>query len=174
MSNENSVSLLFRRIDHTSFTTYSIDIFSSLLFCLGIIGNIFGLFLFSSSRRSRRISSVYVVLATSSSIINLLCVIRYASILHSLSRKYLQHIVGHVWWACKCFELSFCFRVISSWITLYWMFERLLCVSKQLKSYFNVWKSYKIIFSLPLILILLILISVIGPPVYMFQPNVRE
>lgn len=174
MSDESSITLLFRRINRSTLHTHLIDIVSSLLFVLGIVGNVLGLFLFSSSRRSRRISSSYVILATSSSIVNLLCVVRYAFILHSVSRKHLQHLVGHVWWACKGYELSFCIRVISSWITLYWMFERLLCVSKRLRSCFNAWKSYKIIFPFPFILLLLILISVIGPPVYMFQPDVRR
>ena len=173
MLDENTASLLFRPVDKFAVHTYFIDILSVILFLLGITGNVLGLFLFSSSRRSRRISSIYVTLATSSSIVNLLCVIRYTCFLHSISRELLRQFVGQTWWACKFFAFSFSFRVISSWITLFWMFERLLCVSKRLKSCFNSWKSYKIIFSVPFTLILLILISVIGPPVYMFQPDVR-
>jgi hypothetical protein len=144
----------------------------TILLILGIVGNVSGLFIFSSSRRTWRISSIYACLATCSSITNLFCVIRYASILHSTSRHFLFQLVGHKWWACKVYEFSFSFRVISSWITLFWMFERLICVSTTLKTCFNRWISYKFQFIIPIIIVIIILGCVIGPPVYMFQPKV--
>lgn len=99
-----------------------------ILVILGLIGNILGLCIFCSSRRTWRISSVYVYLATSTSIINIFCVFRYALILHSKSRIILRELVGHIWLACKIYEFSFAFRIISSWITLFWMFD--MCFKK--------------------------------------------
>ena len=74
--------------------TKLIDILTIILVILGIAGNILGLLIFSSSRRFRRISAVYVHLATYSSIANLFCVIRYASILHSTTRIFLRQLIG--------------------------------------------------------------------------------
>ncbi len=116
---------------HVSFRTRIKNISCIILFILGVMGNVLGLVIFSSSCRFRRISTVYVYLATWSSITNLLCVIRYASILHSTSRYFLRQLVGETWWTCKSYEFSFSFRVISSWITLFWMFERLICVPRR-------------------------------------------
>ena len=145
-----------------------------LLFVLGVIGNVLGLFIFSSSRRSWRISSSYAHLATFSSITNLLCLIRYAPILHSSSRQILSELIGRDWWACKIYEFSFSFRLISSWINLFWMLERVICVSKRLQTWVKRWNLYKLKFFLPLLLITMILGCVIGLPVYMFQPQILE
>ncbi|CAF1308468.1 unnamed protein product [Rotaria sordida] len=141
---------------------------------LGFIGNILGLFVFWSSRRTWQVSSAYVYLATSCSITNLLCVIRYVSLLHSRFRNILYELVGQIWWACKVYEFAFSFRVISSWITLFWMFERLMCVSKKLRACFNKCNSYQLKFIIPILLILTILSCVIGPPVYMFEPQILD
>jgi hypothetical protein len=174
MSDGKHVPLLFRKVNVLSFQTRLLDTVCNILFILGIIGNVLGLLIFPSSRRSWRISSVYVYLATCSSITNLLCLIRYASILHTTSRDILCELIGKIYWACKIYELSFSFRVISSWITLFWMFERLMCVSLRLRTFFNQWNLYKFNFIIPIIIIMIILGSIIGPPVYMFQPQILE
>lgn len=146
-----------------------IDAFYIILAVLGIIGNLFGLFLFSSSRRTWRISSVYACLATCSSLTNLLCVIRYTSILHSTTRDLLRRWIGQNWWACKIYEFSFSFRVISSWITLFWMFERVTCLSTKIRILSKHCCSPRLEFLTCLIIITTILSCVIGPPVYMYQ-----
>ena len=167
--------------EHQSLLTFTSDIQRRLiniicivLVILGVVGNLLGLFIFSSSRRTWRTSSIYVSLATSSSITNLLCVIRYALVLHSISRLFLRQLVGDQWWACKVYEFTFSFRIISSWIVLFWMFERLMCVSKKLQIFINRWisKSFKLI--IPIIMLILIFVCVIGPPVYMYQPMIKQ
>ncbi len=171
MLNDKHVSLLLTEIDIHALPTRIMDHVCYVLVILGIVGNVLGLFIFSSSRRTWRVSSTYVYLATGSSITNVLCLLRYAAVLHSRSRTILRQLVGEQWWACKLYELSFSFRVISSWIILFWMFERLTCVSKKLRSFFGRCNSFKLKFIIPLILLVLILICVIGPPVYMYQPE---
>jgi hypothetical protein len=168
MSNEISESLFANVI---TLRTRLMDIMCGILFILGIVGNMLGLFIFSLSRRTWRISSIYACLATCSSITNLLCVIRYAFVLHSISRQILYELVQQTWWACKFFEFTFSFRIISSWITVFWMFERLMCVSKRLRTSFNQCVSYKLSFMIPIIMIILIIGCVIGPPVYLYQPE---
>ena len=148
------------------------DYLCCIFVILGVIGNVLGLSIFSSSRRIRRISSTYVYLATSSSIINLLCVVRYALILHSKSQMILRELVGHVWFACKMYELSFLFRVISSWITLFWMFERLTCISKKLRTFFYRWNRTSIKFLIPILLLILNFFAVILPPLLTYQPQI--
>jgi hypothetical protein len=172
MSNDRHVSSLFRPIDVCSFHIQIINMLSVILFILGVVGNILGLFLFSLSRRTWRISSSYACLATCSSIVNLFCIIRYASILHSTTRCVLQELVGQTWWACKLYEFSFTFRIISSWIILFWMFERLICISTRLRTFFHQFYSFRLNFIIPIITIILILGCVIGPPVYMYQPRI--
>ncbi len=86
MSNDQHLSLFFRKVDVLSLHTRLKNIF-------GIIGNMLGLFIFSLSRHTWRISSFYACLATFSSITNLLCVVRYASILHSTLRNILRQLV---------------------------------------------------------------------------------
>ncbi|CAF1295405.1 unnamed protein product [Adineta ricciae] len=167
---------MFMSNDHTvnglSIETLLINLVSNILFILGIIGNILGLLIFSSSRRSWQISSIYACLATCSSITNLLCLIRYVSILHSATRQpFLQFAEQHRW-ACKFYEFSFSFRVISAWITLLWMFERLLCVSTELRSFFNRWNASKLKFIIPLMIVAMIVGAVVGLPVYMFEPQI--
>ena len=165
------VSLLFRNIDDSSLATQLLNILSSILVILGIAGNLLGFLIFSSSRRFRRISSAYVHLANCSSIINLLCVIRYAAILHSTTRQFLRELVGETRWACKFYEFSFSFRILSSWIILFWMFERLLCISRRLRIFVNRHCSFKFTFMIPVVIIFVILSCVIGPPVYMYEPR---
>jgi hypothetical protein len=174
MSSNQHVPLLFRKVNIHALQTQFINTLCIILFILGVIGNVLGLFIFTSSRRSWRISPVYAYLATYSSITNLLCLIRYVSILHSTSRQILCRLVGKFWWACKIYEFSFSFRVISSWITLFWMFERLMCVSTRLRTFFHQWNLSKFKFIFPIIIMIMILGCVIGPPVYMFQPQTLE
>ena len=174
MADDGYVPLLFLPTDDLPLQRRLTDGLCHILFALGITGNVLGLLIFSSSRQTRRISSTYVCLATCSSIVNLLCVLRYASILHSISRQVLGNLIGHASWACKTYQISSSFRVISSWITLFWMFERLVCVSPRLKSLCRRWKSLKLKFIVPIVLIALILVAIIGPPLYMFQPNVLK
>ncbi|UJR32623.1 hypothetical protein I4U23_020083 [Adineta vaga] len=171
MSNNGPASILFEEKIFFPWQKQIINILCYILVLLGIIGNVLGLFIFSLSRRSWRTSSMYAFLATCSSITNLLCVIRYSALLHSSIRYIIHELVGNYWWFCKFYELTFSFRVISSWITLFWMFERLMCVSTRLKLIFNRCKSIKMKFIVPSGLIIIILICVIGPPVYMFQPQ---
>jgi hypothetical protein len=172
MSAGKHLSLLASEIDIHTLRVRLTNIVCYVLVVSGITGNVLGLFIFSSSRRTWRISSTYAYLATCSSIINLLCVIRYASILHSTTRCLLRELVGHTLWACKLYESSSSFRVISSWITLFWMFERLMCASRKLRTFFHQWCSYKFNFIIPIIMIILILGCVIGPPVYMYQSGI--
>ena len=147
------------------------NIFCYVLVVFGLVGNVLGLLVFSSCRRTWRISSVYVYLATCSSIINLFCVIRYALILHSKSQDIVRQLIGNLWLACKIYEFSFSFRIISSWITLFWMFERLTCVSRRLRAFFHRWNRSQFKFLIPLMILMSILMSVIGPSLYMYQPQ---
>lgn len=174
MQHHQHISLLHYEVNPDILQTRMIDGLCYVLVILGFVGNILGLFIFSSSRRSWRISSVYACLATTSSITNLLCVIRYASILHSKLRNILHIYVGKQWWACKVYEFSFCFRIFSSWITLFWMFERLLCVSMRLRTSFSEFRSLKVTIIIPFCIIMIILGCVIGPPVYMFEPEILK
>ena len=170
MLNSTHVSLLSEEVDEYSLGTQLIDILTTILVILSVTGNILGLLIFSSSRRFRQTSAVYVHLANYSSITNLLCLLRYASILHSRTRNFLRQFVGQTWWACKLYEFSFSFRVISSWITLFWMFERLTCVSRRLRRFCHRCNTYHLKYFIPLFIIISILACVIGPPVYMFEP----
>ncbi|UJR32389.1 hypothetical protein I4U23_019851 [Adineta vaga] len=172
MLHDGYAHLLSQNADDFSFYTQLLNFICSILFILGIIGNMLGLLIFSSSRRSWQISSVYTCLATCSSITNLLCLIRYSSILYSATRYPIHHLVQNNWWACKIYEFSFSFRVISAWITLFWMFERLMCVSSKLRYIFNRWNSSNVKFIIPLMIITLILCGVVGLPIYMFQPQI--
>lgn len=172
MLSDQHVPFLLSDINVLDIRVQFTDYFCCILVILGVIGNVLGLSIFSSSRRIRRISSTYVYLATSSSIINLFCVVRYALILHSKSQMILRELVGHVWLACKMYELSFVFRVISSWITLFWMFERLTCISKKLRTFFYRWNRTSIKFLIPILLLILILFAVILPPLLTYQPQI--
>jgi hypothetical protein len=165
------VSLIRLDIDVLSIRVRFTNVLCYILVIIGVIGNILGLCIFSSSRRTWRISSIYVYLATCSSIINLFCALRYALILHSKSQYILSGLVGHIWLACKIYEFSFAFRIISSWITLFWMFERLMCVSKRLRSLFHRWNRSKFKFVVPFMVIIIILACAVGPPIYMYQPQ---
>jgi hypothetical protein len=174
MPHGEQTSLLFFRVNVFTLQARIIDNLCYVLVILGLIGNIFGLFIFSSSRRTWRISSVYVYLATSSSIINVLCVIRYAFVINSRLRNILYEVVGEKWWACKIYEFSNSFRILSSWVSLFWMFERLLCVSMRLRTFFNQCSLFKLNFIIPMIVVIIVLSCIIGPPLYMFQPSILE
>lgn len=174
MGSHQHVSLLVSKQDASRLQTQIVDGLCCALIIFGVVGNLLGLVIFSSCRRTWRISSIYACLATASSITNLLCVIRYALVLHSTLRHFLYEMVGQKWWACKIYEFSFCFRVISSWITLFWMFERLLCVSTSLRTFFNRWNSFRMKFIVPTSFIIILLAFIIGPPVYMYQPQTIE
>ena len=150
------------------------DILYFTLFILGVFGNIFSLFIFSSIRRTTQISSDYIYSAISSSITNLFCLIRYTVILYSVTRQPLSELVRKKWWACKFYELSFSFYVISVWITIFWMFERLMCLSVILRSFFNRWFSFKFNFIIPITFLVIILGCVIGPPVAIFEPQISK
>ena len=165
------LSHLYHKVNDHSLQSRIIEIACYTLFILGLVGNLLGLFIFSSSRRTWRISSVYASLATCSSITNLLCVVRYVFVLHSKSRIILRQLIGRSWWACKFYEFSFSFRVIASWITLFWMFERLMCVSTRLRTLLNQRMSFKMKLIIPVVILIIILGCVIGPPIYMFQPT---
>jgi hypothetical protein len=52
------------------------------------------------------------------------------------------------------------------------MFERLLCVSTKLRRFFNRWKVFKLNFIVPIMFVIILLICIIGPPVYMYQPTI--
>ena len=71
--NNKRATLLFYKVDRSTTHSQLIDTSCYILVILGLIGNILGLFIFTTSRRTWRISSTYVCLATSSSITNLLC-----------------------------------------------------------------------------------------------------
>ncbi|CAF1169924.1 unnamed protein product [Adineta steineri] len=174
MVHDQYMSLSLVNINITSYCMQFIDSLCYILVILGLVGNILGLLIFSSSRHTSKISSVYVYLATSSSIINIFCVIRYALVLHSKTRIIINNLIGHVWFACKLYELSFCFRLISSWIILFWMFERVTCVSKRLRTLFYRWNASQLKFIIPCIIIFIILGCVIGPPAYMYQPRISK
>lgn len=174
MFTEKNLPLLFQHLNVFNLHTRLTDLLCSVLFILGIIGNVLGLFIFSSSRRSWRISSMYAHLATLSSITNFLCLIRYASILHSSTRQILSDWIGRVWWACKTYELSFAFRLISSWITLLWMFERVICVSRRLKTLIKRWNTYKLISIIAILFITAVFAGVIVLPMYMFEPQILK
>ncbi|CAF0995808.1 unnamed protein product [Adineta steineri] len=168
------VSILYHKIHTFTLQTRLINTSCYILFILGIIGNTLGLFVFCSSRRSWRISSTYTFFASSSSIINFFCMLKYVFVLHSSSRNILHDLVGQKWWACKLFEFSFSFRVISSWITLFWMFERLTCVSRKLRLLSERCEPYKIKFIVPVVMMIIIFSCVILPPVYMYQPQITS
>ncbi|CAF1499584.1 unnamed protein product [Adineta steineri] len=173
-SHNTHVSILYHKIHTFTLQTQLLNTSCYILFILGIIGNTLGLFIFCSSRRSWQISSTYTFFASSSSIINVFCMLRYTIVLHSTSRNILHDLVGHKWWACKLYEFSFSFRVISSWITLFWMFERLTCVSKKLRLLSERCEPYKIKFIVPVAMMIIILSCVILPPVYMYQPQITS
>ena len=172
MFTEKNLPLIFRHVNVFTLHTRLTDMLCSVLFILGVIGNVLGLFIFSSSRRSWKISSMYAHLATLSSITNLLCLIRYASILHSSTRQILSDWIEREWWACKTYEFSFAFRLISSWITLLWMFERLMCVSRRLKTLIKQWNTYKLIGIIGILFVTVVFAGVIALPMYMFQPQI--
>ena len=171
MASDKDISLLFPNVGVSSIPTRLLNVLSIILLALGMIGNLLCFRIFSSSRRFRKISSTYVYLATCSSIVNFLCVIRYAAILHSTTRQYFQELVGQTRWACKFYEFSSSFRLISSWITVFWMFERLIRISKKLGTFVKRWCSSKFTLLVAVILSIVILSCVIVLPVCMFEPQ---
>ena len=174
MTRDKHISILFDEVDVNSTGSKLIDILCYILIIVGIIGNVLGLIIFLSSRRCWKISSTYVYLSSSCSIINMLCVIRYGCVLHSKCQNILHDLVGEKWWACKLYEFSFSFRVLSSWLTLFWMFERLTCILPKLKSFLNRSISCKLQFIIPTLTFIVLFILIIGLPVYMFQPQITK
>ena len=171
MKLKSSFNLMLTENNPITLQTTIIDILCYILIVFGILGNLLGIFIFSLTRFARRKSTIYVRLAICNSIANVFCIFRYASILHSKSRFILYDLTGHFWLACKIYEFSFAFRIISSWITLFWMLERLIYSSTKLQTFFFRWNLTKFKFILPMSLLIVILSSVIGPPVIMFEPN---
>lgn len=173
MASNKQISLLFQNADDSCFTTRLLNALSIIFVALGLVGNLLCFRMFFSSRRFRQISSTYAHLATGSSIMNCLCVIRYAAVLHSTARHYLQALVGQKRWACKFYEFSCSFRLISSWIIVFWMAERLIRSSKILQTFINRWFLVKLIRLISIFIGIVILTCVIVPPVYMFEPQSR-
>jgi hypothetical protein len=144
-----------------------------LLFTLGFIGNLLGLIVFSSRRF--RCCSTYATLALTSFTINLICIIRYSLLLHSTTRKWLSNnFVGLHWLTCKIYRLSSSIRVLTAWVTVFWVIERFLYVSSRLnlltsrRKQCDILKKYKylsmIMFST------LIIVVVTGPTVFFYVP----
>ena len=170
MKLKSSFNLMLTENNPITLRTTIIDILCYILIVFGILGNLLGIFIFSLTRFARRKSTIYVRLAICNSIANVFCIFRYASILHSKSRFILYDLTGHFWLACKIYEFSFAFRIISSWIALFWMLERLIYSSTKLQTFFLRWNLTKFKFIVPMSLLILILSLVIGPPVIMFKP----
>ncbi|CAF0891884.1 unnamed protein product [Didymodactylos carnosus] len=146
-----------------------VDSLCIVLFILGLIGNVIGLIVFSS-RRFRH--TTYSHLALASFILNLLCVFRYSILLNSSTRKWMSIAVAHSWLNCKLYRLSSCLRILSAWITVFWVYERFIYVSNILQSILikRTWLiSYKYYY-LTFISFIIILI-VTGPNVYFYIPQ---
>ncbi|CAF1323798.1 unnamed protein product [Adineta ricciae] len=174
VTNNQHMSIILQSIDTFSHRVQVTDSLCWFLIVLGVLGNLFGLLIFCSSQQAWRISTIYVYLASSTSIINLFCAIRYALILHSKSRIFINNLVGYSWYACKIYEMAFSFRVISSWITLFWMFERLICISDRLRTLFHRWNTSQLKIAIPLVILSFILIGTLAPSVYIYQPQTIE
>ncbi|CAF1243644.1 unnamed protein product [Didymodactylos carnosus] len=151
------------------FTTNIVD-FTCLFLCiLGIIGNTIGIVIFSSSRKFRRQTN-YSYWAILSSIVNLLCVLRYFTLLHSITRQWLTKQVSQYLFFCKFHETLTCLRLLSSWITVFWIFERFSNISTimQYLIFNRCWlKMYKHYFMALFVIIVITIVT--GPTVYLFQ-----
>ncbi|CAF0766478.1 unnamed protein product [Adineta ricciae] len=147
-----------------------------ILFILGFIGNLLGLVVFSSRRF--RCCSTYAILSLTSFSINILFIIRYSLLLHSTTRRWLsEHLVSSHWLPCKIFRLSSSFRVISAWVTVFWVIERFVYVTSRLNLIdrhvkCHLIKKYKFLWMIIVILIMVIIVS--GPTVIFFSPNITK
>ncbi|CAF3984222.1 unnamed protein product, partial [Rotaria sp. Silwood1] len=119
-----------------------IDWICIILFVLGFIGNLLGLIVFSSRRF--RCCPTYATLALTSFTINLICIVRYSLVIHSTTRRWLSdYIVSVHWLTCKIYRLSSSFRVLSAWITVFWVIVRFVYVSSRLNLLFNFREKYQ-------------------------------
>ncbi|CAF1175629.1 unnamed protein product [Didymodactylos carnosus] len=146
-----------------------VDSLCIALFVLGLIGNIIGLIVFSS-RRFRH--TTYAHLAVASFALNLLCVFRYSILLNSSTRKWMSITVAHSWLNCKLYRLSSCLRILSAWITVFWVYERFLYVWNILQSILinRTWLTKYKYYCLTFISFIIVLI-VTGPSVYFYIPQ---
>ncbi|CAF1568814.1 unnamed protein product [Rotaria sp. Silwood1] len=154
-----------------------IDWICIILFVLGFIGNLLGLIVFSSRRF--RCCPTYATLALTSFTINLICIVRYSLVIHSTTRRWLSdYIVSVHWLTCKIYRLSSSFRVLSAWITVFWVIERFVYVSSRLNLLFNCREKYQKFdkykyFSMICISLIMIMI-VTGPTVIFYAPNLAR
>ncbi|CAF0720550.1 unnamed protein product [Adineta ricciae] len=155
------------------YLTKTIDWICVILFTLGFIGNLLGLVVFSSRRF--RCCSTYVILALSSFAINLVCIVRYSLLLHSTARLWLTvNVVDSYWLACKFFRLSTSFRVLSAWVTVFWVIERFVYVSSRLNllpnpgEKFQFIEKYKYLCMTCASFMMIIIVS--GPITYFYAP----
>ncbi|UJR21718.1 hypothetical protein I4U23_024795 [Adineta vaga] len=155
------------------YITMTIDYICIVLFILGFIGNLLGLIVFSSRRF--RCCSTYVILALTSFTINLVCIVRYSLLLHSTARLWLtKNVVDIYWLACKLFRLTTSFRVLSAWVTVFWVIERFIYVLSRLNVLFNrrekfrILENYKYVCMICISLIMVMTVS--GPITFFYAP----
>ncbi|CAF1136068.1 unnamed protein product [Adineta steineri] len=150
-----------------SITTHDIvDWICIIMIILGTLGNSLGLIVFSS-RKFRR--TTYGKLAIASLIINLLCVFRYSLLLHSSTRRWIQHKAGQSWFNCKLYRMSSCLRILSAFVTVAWTYERFTYVTTNFHFLTNnqYVKKYKFYFMF--FLSLIIITALTGPTIYFYQ-----
>ena len=124
--------------------TLIVDWTCIVLFVLGFIGNLLGLVVFSSRRF--RCCSTYATLALTSFAINLFFIVRYSLLQHSSTRLWLTNNVVNIHWlACKVFRLSSSLRVLSAWVTVFWVIERFIYVSSRLNVLFHRGERYQLL-----------------------------
>jgi hypothetical protein len=155
----------------------TIDWLCVVLFVLGFIGNLLGLVVFSSRRF--RCCSTYAILALTSFSINFICIIRYALLLHSTTRRWLSdNVVSVHWLTCKIFRLSSAFRVLAAWVTVFWVIERFIYVSSRLHLLFNQREKFIVLlrykFLCMIIIALIMVVIVTGPNVILFSPHLAK
>ena len=154
----------------------ALDWICVVLFILGFIGNLLGLVVFSSRRF--HCCPTYATLALASFAVNLICIVRYSLLLHSTTRRWLSdHVVCLHWLTCKIYRLSSSFRVLSAWITVFWVIERFLYASSRLHSfhqheYFQIIEKHKCFLMICVSLIMIIIVT--GPTVIFFAPNLTK
>lgn len=144
-----------------------------VLFVLGFIGNLLGLVVFSSRRL--RCCSTYATLALTSFAINLVFIVRYSLLHHSSTRLWLTNNVVNIHWlACKIFRLSASLRVLSAWVTVFWVIERFVYVSSRLNFLFYRSERYQLLVKYQYVcmagIALLMVILVCGPVIYFDAP----
>lgn len=139
-----------------------------IMFILGTLGNTLGLIVFLS-RKFRR--TTYGRLAIASLIINLLCVLRYSILLHSISRLWISYQVARSWFICKLYRFSSCLRILSAFVTVAWTYERFTYVTINYRLCLNhpCFRRYKFYF-MGLISLMIVCILT-GPTVYFYKPT---